>query len=67
MGPYLKSLLNELQHLFLFCVLVFSSKTCGILSPQPGIESTPPELEDEVRTTGPSQKFQAPDFFMKIF
>ena len=49
------------------CFSFFSSKTCGILSPQPGIESTPPELKDEVRTTEPSRKFQAPDFFMKIF
>ena len=34
----------------------FGHEACGILAPQPGIEPTPPALEGEVLTTGPSGK-----------
>ena len=30
----------------------FGHEACGILAPQPGIESVPPALESEVLTTG---------------
>ena len=32
----------------------FDHEACGILAPQPGIEPTPPVLEDKVLTIGPS-------------
>ena len=34
----------------------FGLEACGILAPQPGIKPTPPVLEEEVLTTGPSAK-----------
>ena len=43
---------------FLFYVLGFGLETCGILAPHPGIKPAPPELKDEVLTTGRSGKFQ---------
>ena len=30
----------------------FGHEACGILAPQPGIKPIPPEMEDEVLTTG---------------
>ena len=47
--PYLKSLLNLLQHCFCFHVLVLWP--CGILAPWPGIEPTLPALKGRVLTT----------------
>ena len=44
--------------LLLFYVLVFGHKACGILTPWPGIEPTPPALEGEVLTTGLPGKSQ---------
>ena len=35
---------------------LFGCETCGILAPQPGIESAPPALEGKVLTTGPPGK-----------
>ena len=32
---------------------IFGHKACGILTPQPGIEPTPPELEGEILITRP--------------
>ena len=60
-GPFLKSLLNLLQHCFCFMLWFFGCKTCGILAPWPGIEPAPPALEGEVLTTGPPEK--SLDFF----
>ena len=37
--------------LLLFYVSIFDCRACGILGPCPGIEPTPPALEDEVLTT----------------
>ena len=34
----------------------FGHEACGNLSPQPGIEPTPPALESKVLTTGPPGK-----------
>ena len=45
--------------LLLFYVLFFfffGCETCGILTPRPGIESTPSTLEGEVLSTGPPGK-----------
>ena len=62
-GPFLKSLLNLLQHCFCYniasvvCFVLGGPKVCGILAPQPGIEPAPPALEGEVLTTGPPEKF----------
>ena len=52
--PLLKSLLNLLQYCFCFMFWFFDHEACGILAPQPGIEPTPPVLEDKVLTIGPS-------------
>ena len=38
----------------MFCV--FGQEACGILDPQPGIESAPLALEGEVSTPGPPEK-----------
>ena len=51
-GPFLKSLLNLLQHCFCFMFGVFGQEACGNLAPWPGIEPIHPALEDEVLTTG---------------
>ena len=40
----------------MFCFL--GCKACGILAPQPGIESAPPALEGEVLATGLPGKSQ---------
>ena len=53
----LKSLLSLLQHCF--CLMFFGFlawEACGILAPQPGVESTPLALEGEVLTTRPPGK-----------
>ena len=43
--------------LLLFYIFwLFGCKTCGILAPHPGIESTLPAVEDKVLTTGPTGK-----------
>ena len=34
-----------LQYCFCFMFWIFGHKACGILTPQPGIEPTPPALE----------------------
>ena len=36
--------------------MVFGSKACGTLAPQPGIEPMLPELEGKILTTGPTGK-----------
>ena len=36
----------------------FDCEAWGILTPQPRVELTPPELEGEVSTTGPPGKSQ---------
>ena len=42
---------------------LFDHKACGILAPWPGIEPTPPALEDEVLTTGLPEK--SPEILLK--
>ena len=54
--PFLKSLLNLLQHCFWFMFWFCSCKSCGILISKPGIKPTSPALEGEVLTAGPQQK-----------
>ena len=68
-GPFLPSLLNALQCFSVVSVLwfygfwfFFCHKTSRVLVPQPGIEPSPPALEDKVLTTGPSGKSQKGDF-----
>ena len=39
--------------LLLLYVLIFAHEAYGILSPQPGIEPTPPSMEGEILTSGP--------------
>ena len=41
-----------LQHCFCFMFWLFDYEACEILGPWPGIEPTPPVLEDKVLTTG---------------
>ena len=55
-GQFFKSLLNLLRYCFRFMFWFFGCEACGILAPQPGIESRPPALEGEVLTTGPPGK-----------
>ena len=43
----------------------FGHKACGILGPQPGIETAPPALEDKVLTTGLPGKSQEAHFKYK--
>ena len=59
-GHFIKSLLNLFQYCFcfMFCFVFFGHKVCGILVPQPGIESSPLALKGEVLTTGPPGKSQ---------
>ena len=47
----------------MFCF--FGPEACGILAPQPGIESAPPALECEVLTTGPPGKSLNSNIFKK--
>ena len=55
---FLKSLLNFFTILLLFCVWLSGQEACGILAPLPGIETTPPALEDEVLTIEQPGKLQ---------
>ena len=56
-GPvFQKSLLNLLQYCFSFMFCFFWPRGIWILAHRPGIELTPPALEGEVLTTGPSRK-----------
>ena len=43
-GPFLKSLLNLLQHCICFMFWFFSQETCRILASWPGIEPAPPTI-----------------------
>ena len=52
-GLFLKSSLNLLQYYFCFMFWFFGHEAYGILTPQPGMEPTPPALEGEALTTGP--------------
>ena len=57
MWTVLKVFMEFVVILLLFHVLFFfGEEACGILTPQPGIEHTPPILEGEVLTTGPPEK-----------
>ena len=49
-GPFLKFFIEFFTILFLFSVFVFW--LWGMWAPWPGIKHAPPELEDEVITTG---------------
>ena len=42
----------------------FGHKACGILAPQPGIESTSPALKGKVLPTEPPGKSQYPQLLM---
>ena len=53
---FLKSLLNFTLLFLFYGFFFFGQEACGILAPQPGIETTPPVLEGEVLTTGPPGK-----------
>ena len=48
--------------LLLFFFLFFGREACGILAPRPGIELTPPGLEDKVPMTGPPEKSLTEEF-----
>ena len=62
-GPFLKPLLNLLQHCFCFMHWSLGSEACGIPVPWPGIEpATSLTLEGEVPTTGPQGKSQFGSF-----
>ena len=41
----------------------FGHKSCGILVPQPGIETTPPTMQGEVLTTGLPGTFPFVSYF----
>ena len=43
-----------------------SCEACGILASQPGIEPTPPALEGEILTTGPSGKSLRENFYSAL-
>ena len=47
---------TEFITILLLCFGVFGCEVCGILGPRPGIKPAAPELEDEVLTTGMSEK-----------
>ena len=57
-GPFLKSLLNWLQHCFSFFLFwfFFGHQAFEILAPPPGIKPTPHALEDKALTIGPRGK-----------
>ena len=46
-----------LQYYFCFMFWFVDYEACGVLAPRPGIESSPPALEDHVLTTGLLGKF----------
>ena len=61
-GAFLRSFLNLLTILFLFCFFFlmfwfFGPEVYGILVPQPGIALAPPALEGKLLTTGLPWKF----------
>ena len=58
--PFLKSLLDLLQHCFCIMFWFFCPKAHGILTPWPWIKPTVPALESEVLTTGPLGKCLSP-------
>ena len=61
MDHFFKSSLNLLQYCFCYLYSVFfffGCEACGILDPQPGIESALPVLEGKVLTTGLLEKSQ---------
>ena len=43
----------------------FGPEACGISTPRPGVEPTPPALEGEVLTTGPPGKSPRPFFIFR--
>ena len=49
-GPFLKSLLNLLQHCFCFVFWLFGHEACGILTSLPGIEPALSVSQDGVLT-----------------
>ena len=57
-----KALLNLLQYCFSFMFWFIGLEAHGILAPPPGIELTPPVLEDEVLTTGSPGKSPSEGF-----
>ena len=57
-----KALLNLLQYCFSFMFWFIGWEAHGILASPPGIELTPPVLEDEVLTTGPPGKSPSESF-----
>ena len=58
---FFKFLLNLLQ--YCACCLHFGQESCGILAPQPGIETARPALESEVLTTRPPGTTPREPFF----
>ena len=52
MDHFLKYLLYCYCIVSVFCFCFFGHKPCGILTPWPGIEPTPPALEGEVLSNG---------------
>lgn len=52
-GPFLRSLLNLLQHWLCSVVWSLGHKACGILAPQPGTENALPAVAGEIQATGP--------------
>ena len=57
-GPFLKSLLNLLQHCFFFMSWCFGHESCVILASRPGIEPIFTTVEDEDLTIGLPGKCQ---------
>ena len=56
-ADHLKSLYRICHNIpFVFYVLAFWPKACGILAPQPGIEPVPPALEGDFLAPGPPGK-----------
>ena len=56
MWTIFKDFIEFVTILIVFYVLIFGHKTCGILIPWPGIESSLHALGGEVLTTGPPGK-----------
>ena len=64
LSPFLKEFFDvdhlkkkySLKYCFCFMFWVFGCEACGNFAPQPGIESLPLVLEDEVVTTEPPRK-----------
>ena len=64
MGHF-KALIEFAVILFLFCILVFGYKACGILTPQLGIELALPALKVEILPTLPPGNSLTSFFFFK--